>query len=280
MSPRDVRFGELVERYDLFLFDAYGVLVHGTGIMPEAPAALDYLERKGRPYYVVTNDASKLPESAAQRYARLGLRLDPARILTSGALLTDHFATNGLAGRRCAVLGPPDGIRYVELAGGEVVPTRESFDALVICDESGFDFVPTADAALTSIIRSVDAGRSVRLVLPNPDLLYPDGLDAFGFAAGSVALMFEAALARRYPHRTDLRFTPLGKPEPGLYLRAMDLANQRNAVMIGDQLETDIAGALRAGLDAALLTTGVSLGDLAGADPAHRPTWRIASLAP
>jgi HAD superfamily hydrolase (TIGR01450 family) len=280
MVTQDVRFGELVERYELFLFDAYGVLVHGTGIMPEAPAAIACLERAGRPYYVVTNDASKLPATAAQRYQRLGLHLDPQRILTSGMLLQEHFRTRGLAGSRCAVLGPPDGIRYVELAGGEVVPADSPFDVLVICDESGFPFVETADAALTSIIRSIDAGRTVQLVLPNPDILYPDGVDAFGFAAGSVALMFEAALARRYPGREGLRFTPLGKPQAGLYRQALALAGTDNAVMIGDQLETDIAGANRAGVDSALLTTGVSLGDLAGVDAAIRPTWRIASLAP
>ncbi|MBI1395243.1 MAG: HAD-IA family hydrolase [Betaproteobacteria bacterium] len=278
MTVRDVRYADLVDRYDLVLFDAYGVLVHGTGLMPGAVAAIELLEQRGKAYCVVTNDASKLPENAAVRYASLGLALDASRIVTSGMLLESHFRDHGLRGARCAVLGPPDGLRYVQRAGGEVVPVNASFDVLVICDESGFPFLEMADATLTSLVRMLDAGREVRLVVPNPDIIYPDGTHAFGFAAGSVALMFEAALARRYPGRTDLRFVRLGKPEPGLYLHALALAGTRSAVMIGDQLETDIAGANRAGIDSALLTTGVSLGDLHDTAPDIRPTYRIARL--
>ena len=154
-----------------------------------------------------------------------------------------------------------------------------AFDVLVVCDETGFPFLETVDAALTSLIRMIDAGASPRLILPNPDLLYPDGVDAFGFAAGSVALMFEAALARRYPGRAGLGFTPLGKPQPHLYREALARAGAGDAVMIGDQIETDIAGANAAGLDSALLTGGVSLPQLAGIDEAHRPTWLLSRLA-
>jgi ribonucleotide monophosphatase NagD (HAD superfamily) len=48
--------------------------------------------------------------------------------------------------------------------------------------------------------------------------------------------------------------------------------------MIGDQLETDIAGANACGIDSALLTTGVSTDDLSLLPSALRPTWRLPSL--
>jgi len=70
------------------------------------------------------------------------------------------------------------------------------------------------DVTFTAPIRQIDAGRTPHLVLPNPDILYPNGKNAFGFAAGSVALMFAATFARRYPGHTDLTFVRLGKPEP------------------------------------------------------------------
>ena len=57
----------LIERYDTLLFDAYGVLVHAAGAMPGARALVQRLNRK--PYCVITNDASKLPETAAARTA-------------------------------------------------------------------------------------------------------------------------------------------------------------------------------------------------------------------
>jgi HAD superfamily hydrolase (TIGR01459 family) len=278
-KAQPARFEDLLDRYDALLFDAYGVLVHGTGVMPGAVETVAALECSGKPWYVVTNDASTLPANAAARYRQRGLTLDPARIVTSGMLLRSWFDAHDLRGARCAVLGPPDGVAYVTLAGGIAVGMGEPFDVLVIADESGFPFLDWMDATLTMLIRQIDAGRTPHLLLPNPDILYPNGTNAFGFAAGSIALMFEAALARRYPQRRDLTFVRLGKPEPHLYEHALALAGTRNAVMFGDQIETDIAGAIAAGIDSALLTLGVSLEDMASVPDAQRPTWVLGRLA-
>jgi HAD superfamily hydrolase (TIGR01450 family) len=269
----------LLARYDAILFDAYGVLVHGSGAMPGAAELLARLNRDAKPYFIVTNDASKLPATAASRYQGFGLPVDASRILTSGMLLTGHFADHGLRGRRCAVLGPADSVRYVGDAGGEVVPPDEAFDVLVIGDESGFPFLDWADAALSSLFASIDAGRPVHLVVPNPDLIYPGG-GGFGFAAGTVANMFEGALALRYPERPDLRFARLGKPNTPIFADAIRRLGTSRAVMVGDTLETDIAGARAAGLDAVWIETGVTA-EIAAATPAHlRPTWRMPGLLP
>jgi len=112
----------LIDGYDALLFDAYGVLVHLRGALPGAPELVDLLNRIRKPYYLVSNDASKLPETAAARFARFGLQVTADRIITSGLLLQHYFSERGLDGVRCAVLGPTDSARYVELAGGEVVP--------------------------------------------------------------------------------------------------------------------------------------------------------------
>jgi HAD superfamily hydrolase (TIGR01450 family) len=272
-----ITFDALLDRYDTILFDAYGVLVHGGGPMPGAAEVLARLNGEGRSYFIVTNDASKLPATAAARYQGFGLPIEASRLLTSGMLLAGHFAAAGLVGRRCAVLGPPDSRRYVEDAGGEVVPPHEAFDVLVIGDESGFPFLEWADAALSSLIAAIDAGRPVHLVVPNPDLIYPGG-GGFGFAAGSIADMFEGALALRYPRRPDLRFVRLGKPNTPIFEDAIRRAGTSRIVMIGDQLETDITGARAAGLDAVWIETGVTT-EIPEATPVHlRPTWRMAGL--
>jgi HAD superfamily hydrolase (TIGR01450 family) len=267
----------LLDRYDAILFDAYGVLVHASGALPGAAELLGRLNGEGRSYFIVTNDASKLPATAAARFQRFGLPLDAGRILTSGMLLAPHFAAHGLRGRRCAVLGPTDSARYVAEAGGEVVSPAEAFEVLVIGDESGFPFLDWADAALSSLFRSIDAGRPVHLVVPNPDLIYPGG-GGFGFAAGTIANMFEGALALRYPHRTDLRFVRLGKPNTPIFEDALRRVGTSRVVMVGDQLETDIKGARAAGLDAVWIETGVT-STIPEDTPAHLgPTWRMAGL--
>ena len=241
--PR-ITIAELGERYDAILFDAYGVLVHSTGAMPGACDTIATLNQTGKAYAIITNDASKHPDAAAQRYRGFGLDISTDRILSSGLLLRRYFAKHGLLDATCAVLGTAGSRYFVEQAGGMVVPATEDFDVLVIGDENGYPFVETVDAALSTVFRAVDGGRQVHLVLPNPDLIYPHGHGGFGIAAGSVALVIEAALRRRYPLRDDLVFDRLGKPHPELYESAIELLGSRNAVMIGDQLETDIAGAI------------------------------------
>jgi len=268
----------LLRRYDVLLFDAYGVLVHSAGALPGAAELVDRLNTAAKPYYILTNDASKLPATAAARYQGYGLAIDAERIITSGLLLEHHFAAYHLAGTRCVVLGTEDSRRYVSGAGGEIVDSREPFDVLVVADEFGYPFLETVDQALSGLFRAIDRQHAIHLVLPNPDLIYP-APDGFGIAAGSIALVFEAALRLRYPHRSDLRFTRLGKPHAAIFAEALRRAGTRNMVMVGDQLEADIGGAHDFGLDAVLVDTGINTSSLTAAAPARlHPTYLLRSL--
>ncbi|MEK7356658.1 MAG: HAD hydrolase-like protein, partial [Bdellovibrionota bacterium] len=58
----------------------------------------------------------------------------------------------------------------------------------------------------------------------------------------------------------DLRFEVLGKPSRLIFETALQSAgvHASRAIMFGDQLHTDIAGAQAAGIAAALLTTGIT----------------------
>ena len=276
--PR-VSIDALIERYELVLFDAYGVLVHSAGALPNAGETITRLNQLAKPYAILTNDASKLPDTAASRYRGFGLDVPVDRIISSGLLLSEYFERHQLHGARCIVLGTPDSGQFVEQAGGTIVDADAPCDVLVVGDENGFSFVETVDATLSTLFRIIDAGGSVHLVLPNPDLIFPHGEDRFGIAAGSVALIFEAALRRRYPQRKDLVFDRLGKPGPDLYEAAMARFGTRKAVMIGDQLETDIAGAASCGIDSTLIATGVSMvNNVTSASPV-RPTYWMPSLS-
>jgi len=270
---------ELIARYDVLLLDAYGVLVDEAGALPGAVELIRRLNELRKPYYVVTNDASKLPATAAKRYQRFELSVDADCIITSGSLLASYFSSHGFNGVRCAVLGTEDSLEYVRLAGGRVVSPTDGFDVLVIADESGFPFLETANAALTFICQAVDRDQPVHLVLTNPDLTYPSSDQRLGFAAGSVAAMFETVLRSRYPHRDDLRFGRLGKPDATLFAEAVRRSGTRNAVMVGDSLETDIRGARAFGLDAAWLTVDGEAAALAMIPETFRPTYLVRSLS-
>jgi HAD superfamily hydrolase (TIGR01450 family) len=270
----------IIDRYEVLLFDAYGVLLHSNGAIDGAPQLLKKLDQLKKPYYMLTNDASHLPESIAVKYQKQDLVMDPEHVITSGSLLLPYFQENNLIGSRCCVLGPEDCLRYVERAGGQIAGAKEEFDVLVIGDENGFPFIEVMDDALSSMFSKLDQGKSVELILPNPDLIYAKSEDSFGFTAGSIALMFEAALRVRYPNRTDLVFKALGKPHPLIFETAFKLSNTKNMVMFGDQLGTDIQGAIGFGLDSVLVLGGVSNLNEINLTETNRPTYTIASLMP
>ena len=276
MSIEEVTIDDLVERYSALLFDAYGVLSYSVGALPGAVELIDKLNRIGKPYYVLTNDASALPESRAASYRKVGLNVDASRIITSGSLLKGYFTEHGLRGAKCVVLGTEDSVEYVRRASGVVVSAADGFDVVVVGDQAGFPFVNGVNAILTALFRMIDAGNAPRLVLPNPDLVYPDD-DGFGMASGSVALIIEAALRQRYPEQAGFAFERLGKPNKAIYMEALARARTMDMVMLGDSLETDIRGANAFGIDSALVAGGVTLAD--GLDGAvDVPTYLLHGL--
>lgn len=263
----------LIDRYSVLLFDAYGVLVQTRGAMEGAPELVTELNRRAKPYYILTNDASKLPRTAAERYRRWGMDIEPERIITSGLLLNNYFKQHQLEGRRCVVLGPADSLRYVEWAGGRIAAAGDQFDVLVIADDAGFPFLETVDTVISALFHKLDCGEKVYLVLPNPDLIYPKDRGQYGITSGSIALIIEAALAQRYPRGGYPRFDRLGKPHPTVFTEALGRSGTRDMVMIGDQLSTDIRGANDFGIDSVLVGSGVTA-SMASADcPGDVPTY-------
>jgi len=280
MRIPEITIDEIIDRYGALLFDAYGVLVHTAGALEGAAGLIETLNRTGKTYYIVTNDASKLPQTAAVRYAGYGLSLRPEQIITSGGLIKPYFSKHNLAGGRCVVLGPEDSKRYVVLAGGRIVSPSEDFDVLVIGDEDGYPFIETVDHVMSTLFHKIDRGERVHLLLPNPDLIYPKAGRNIGITSGSIAQIFEAVLKQRYPQRSDLGFVRLGKPHGAIFEEAFRRCGHRNLVMIGDQPETDIRGANRAKIDSVLVRSSLTTSAEASLVDGLRPTYRLKSIKP
>jgi HAD superfamily hydrolase (TIGR01450 family) len=269
---------ELIDRYDGFLIDAYGVLVTSAEAMPGAATFLDRLADRGLPYDILTNDASRLPETAAQKYRSLGLPIDDERVLTSGGVIAPVFEQRQLTGARTCVLGPADSKRYAERAGAELVAPDEPFDVLIVADEAGFEFRSTLNDVVSHLLQRFRPGAQdpPALLCPNPDFVYQRSSQGdVGITSGSIAAMIEAILDDQL--EASPMFDRLGKPHPAMYRTALERMDADDPVMLGDQLQTDIAGARRVGIDAVLVGTGLtSIDELPDAD--HAPTWLMRSL--
>jgi hypothetical protein len=71
-----------------------------------------------------------------------------------------------------------------------------------------------------------------------------------------------------------------GKPERALFDETIDRLGGERPLMVGDRLDTDIDGAINAGIDSLVVLTGVSsLQDVVDLDPDHRPTYVGPDLA-
>lgn len=278
--PADTTVDALVGRYDCFLLDAYGVLVTTRGAIEGAAAFLDRLTREGRPWLIISNDASRSLDTTAARYQGFGLPITADRVVTSGALLAGYFEREGLRGSRCLVLGTDESREYVEQAGGRLVGfDADAIDVCVISavyDDPAAPFLETVNRTVSIVLRQLGRGVPIRFLLPNPDIVYPSDHDAFSFTAGALAALFEAVIRLRDPEG-HIRIAPLGKPHRPMFdegLARLGHPDPRRVVMIGDQLVTDVLGAATAGIDSVLIETGVATRADLDAAPA-RPTWLL-----
>ena len=80
-------FKAVAANYKFVFFDAFGVLKNAEGILPEIQETFDWLQREGKEFYVLTNDASRSPVQLAESYYRQNFfAITPDRIISSGML--------------------------------------------------------------------------------------------------------------------------------------------------------------------------------------------------
>ena len=260
--PSIVSVDFLIENYDAIAFDSYGVLVDGIDPLPGAIEFTDRLDRLGKPWVLATNDASRLTASRLEVMQGQGFGIEEEQVISAGSLLRRFFEERGIVGKRCIATGQGDAVEFVRLAGCTPVGlTSDDVDSasLAIAGITGYDWCEATSDMLTLIIRRMDAGDPLHLVVPNPDVLYPDGLDRFAIGPGGLAEMIETAVSRCFGDDDAVKFAKLGKPYAPMFDAIKErLSGCARVAFVGDQLHTDIAGANLAGMDSVLIGTGIT----------------------
>jgi HAD superfamily hydrolase (TIGR01450 family) len=172
----------------------------------------------------------------------LGIDVQDEDVVTSAMAAADLLAHRLPAGSAIGIVGGVGVTASVEAAGLRAV-APSSPEAVAILMGFGPD-ISWRDLAEASY--AVAAG--ALFVATNTDRTFPTPQ---GIAPGSGA--FVAAV------QEASGVTPLvaGKPEPTLYRNAIDRFQSKNALVIGDRLDTDIAGAVNAGLTSLLVLSGI-----------------------
>ncbi|MDX6221970.1 MAG: glycerol-phosphatase, partial [Frankiales bacterium] len=266
-SPWHAEGASLSTRYDVALLDLDGVVYRGADPVAGAPEALAAARAAGMRMAFVTNNASRTPQQIVAHLGELGVPAQPDEVVTSAhAAATLAVERLGPGGRVFVVGG--DGLRDAVAGVGLVLVER--YDAVPAPQMVVQGFSPDlryedlAQAAL-----AVAAGAD--WVATNADATLPTSR---GLQPGNGTLVAAvAAAAGRQP-------VVAGKPERALVEEAVRRSGAQHPLMVGDRLDTDIAGAVRAELDSLLVLTGVStVADLLAAAPAARPTYVGGSLA-
>ncbi|MQF80494.1 MAG: HAD-IA family hydrolase [SAR202 cluster bacterium] len=260
MIPSYIDIEAIFDHYDAVFFDAYGVLVDGIDALPNAEQLVNIMNASAMNYFIVTNDASKSIESLSNKFQSQGMKIPVERIVNSGSLISGYYRNEDLVGRPTLVLGTKDSRTYVSGSCAKILSldSNSEPDVILFTHSSPYDWESTLKHLLNLVSKRFKQKKPVRMVLPNTDFIYQDGKADFGMGAAAFVQTLEEALMRLHGKHEVLRAAKLGKPHPLIFTEAIRRAGSNNAIMIGDQLETDILGANNVGLDSAVVTTGIN----------------------
>lgn len=254
----------LVDGYDAALFDLDGVVYLGPVAVEGAPEGLAELRRRGVALGYVTNNAARSPGVVAEHLVSLGVPARPEDVVTSAQaaarLLRERFG----AGARVLAVGG-EGV-LAALAEQDLVALRSADDDPVAVIQ-GFGFA-LAWQELNEAAIAINRG--AHWVATNDDPTRPTDR---GLVPGNGAAVAAVQLAVR------VRPEVAGKPHRPLLDDTVRRTGAQRPVFVGDRLDTDIAGAVAAGLDSLLVLSG-SHGprDLLEAPDGSRPTHLGADL--
>lgn len=262
---RTKSFRSVVKNYRAVFFDAFGVLKNHQGLIDGVENTFKYLDEKGIPYYVLTNDSSRSPEELSKWYLNRGLTcITTDKILSSGMLAMEFFKTKLANGKAVAFLGTKESAHYLETAGQRTVPISEvdlnnleHIKSFAFLDDEGFDWNKDIDKTI-NLLRH----KNMTVIVANTDKNYPVNKNDISVAIGGLADLVEQILGKKF-----IRF---GKPDAQMFLLAYERAlkdipdiKRNEILMVGDTLTTDIIGGNKFGLDTVLVLSGNTLPEMA-----------------
>lgn len=276
---------DLVDDFDVFLLDMWGVLHNGSAPYAGVLEAVDRLrqatnkDRNKR--LIILSNSSKRVDHSIKMLRKLGFSDDSfAQIITSGEVAYQILGGNScfassstlswskldkVTSKTAVVLGSGDqDEEYLQACGWELttpdqaslVVARGTFtinDGTNVVDKR-VDGDQTYDEVLQQTLQDC-AARQLPMLVTNPDKVRPD--EGFPPMPGKLGDLYEAALqkASEINGASTLNEDPsnlvyrIGKPFANVYDLALENVEDRSRVcMIGDALETDVTGGTRVGI--------------------------------
>lgn len=251
-------------RYRAVLLDIDGTLLAAGRAIANAAKLVARLRLSRIPFVLLTNDGNHSPEEKAEALRRAGVPVRPREIVSCAEAIKDYVRERRIRGARVFVMGDLGVPCHARRAG--LRSTRRTADldrcSGIIVGEAHYDWESVINGVINSLMRNP---RRFMLV-PNPDSYWPsDRPGEIAIGAGGVARLIQGILREH-----GARFEPvyLGKPNPAIYLRALNHLREYHSIhgpieparilAVGDNLRSDILGANRMGFTSALVLTGIT----------------------
>jgi glycerol 3-phosphatase-2 len=231
-----------VNDYDQVILDLDGCVWVGDEVVPGSPEAIHALRDAGKRVAFVTNNSRRAAEDYVQKLWGFGIQASLADVVTVGGAM-QHLLAETRQGVTAFVIGTDVMLRHVVDAGLKVLNGTDlasRAELVVVAATSEFDYDDLKNATL-ALHRGADflaTGRDH--TYPQPDGPWP--------GIGALLAAVETASERTAKI--------VGKPEPQLFYTALERLGEGKTLVVGDRLDTDIAGAGAAKLDSALVLSG------------------------
>jgi HAD superfamily hydrolase (TIGR01458 family) len=221
------------------VLDMEGVLHVDWDPLPGAADAVRGLAGAGTELAVLTNTTGHTRASIAERLGEMGIPIPADRIVTAASATAAHLREHA-AGPVYALLEPA---ALEELAGVELVSSPADAEVIVLGGPDRRWTYP----AMNEIFRALHRGASLVAMHRNRWWTTSSGpaLDAGMYVSG-------------LEYATGVRATVIGKPSPAIFETACALAGAEPAaaMMVGDDLESDLRPAAALGMATCLVRTG------------------------
>src|SRR4051794_25519564 len=249
-----VPLSPLLGRYEQVILDLDGCVWVGDVPIDGAPEAVAAIRAAGKRIAFATNDPRHAGEEFVAKLWGVGIRAALSDVVTVGGAM-QHLLAETRRGRTAFVIGTEPMHKHVTDAGLRVLNNTDLASRAEVVVVAGtedlvYDDLKQASLAIRRGADFLATGRDP--TYPQPDGLWP--------GTGAIVAAVEYATGRSAQI--------VGKPEPQLFLTALDRLGDGSTLVVGDRLDADVAAAARAHLDAALvLSGGTSRDDLPAADP-------------
>ena len=280
MNSPDTTAG-LIDAFDGIVCDLDGVIYRGRRAVPHAVESLSSAMAAGVLVVYATNNASRSPADVAAHLDTLGLSGPVSRVVTSAQAGARYLARHCPGGSRVLAVGGPGVALALTEAGLVPVDAGEAARAVpeparsrrpdepVVAVLQGYG----ADVTWKDLAEAAYAVQGGALwVATNIDATLPTDR---GVAPGNGALVDAVRQA------VDVDPVVVGKPHTPLYELSVSVLGTGldRTLAIGDRLDTDIRGAVAAGMRSLFVFGGVhGWADVAGAEPDARPQYVATDL--